>query len=199
MGRFARIAGQQLDVACVSDPEAMRRYARLGYTLGIGHLHVENDCLADSLLQCLAVKGVLPKRLAGRGGVWEREGACKSCRRHLLDNSEVRVRPETETSYLEEHLHGPHVVRFFVEYFQSELLSRPLEISLITHSRFDACVQAPETPSLICAASTAVGPLPLFTDSDGSRVQSHVFCESGDGHRGFHFSPVVQRPPDQWD
>ena len=191
--RFMHIVGEQLDIPCVSDIEAKRRYANLGYILGVGHLHGENDCLADSLLQCLGVEGVLPMRLVGRGGVGERAEACRACRQHLANHAEPRVRPATRNAFLEEYLHGPYIVKFFLVLYENEALSKPREIIVVTHSRFDACVQEPGSRSTICAATTPVY-LPFGPHSDDTVVSLHTFNESGRGLQGIHFSPVIQRP-----
>ena len=96
-------------------------------------------------------------------------------------------------SFLEEHWHGPHIVRFFLEYFSKELLLVPATIQLVTHSRFDRGVQDPGTESVIEPATTHVELIPPEQDEQWD-LDLHLYNDTGFGARGLHFSPVLGMP-----
>ena len=65
------------------------------------------------------------------------------CRQHLLEHEDPRVRPEPWDAFLEEWVHGPHIVRFVLTHFEGRVLCKFVESVLVTHSRFDDEVQDP--------------------------------------------------------
>lgn len=189
---FLRIAADNVgNIPAVSDAEAMARYRELGYTIGTGCVHGQNDCMSDSLLQCLSVAQVLPARLTGPGSEKERALACNAVRQHLLGHEQERLRPVPWNGFLVENVHGPEVVLFFLRHFEQELLQRPAEIELVTHSRFDACAQKPGKSSPISPAITSF--LTRFDAGAASEVviELHLYNETGRGCGGLHFSPIL--------
>jgi hypothetical protein len=173
---------------------AIQRYGAMGYVLGTGCLHGQNDCLADSLLQCLSVAGVLPKRLVGEQGVSERREACMSSRSHLRGHENPALHPEPWNAFLEEHTQGPHIVHHFLEHFQADILLIPVEVWIVTHSRFDAAVQDHGIKTSIPRAITRVPIVNVDPIQTGPRAELHVYNETGSGHRGLHFSPILHVP-----
>lgn len=188
------IADANADIPVVLDAVAMARYVGVGFELGRGCLHGENDCLPDSLLQCMSAAGILPARPIGAPGTVERGHVCKTCRAELLQHENARLRPDPWKAFLEENAHGPDIVQFFFERFKEELLRRPQELVLVTHSRFDACVQDSGTSGVIEAAMTTVRTLLAQESAEKISVELHMYSETGLGHRGLHFSPILKLP-----
>jgi hypothetical protein len=194
---FLRIAADNVgEIPVVRDSIAMRRYEELGYTIGTGCVHGHNDCLADSLLQCLSAAEVLPARFNDPKKTEERALVCKLVRRYLLNHEDLSLRPVPWSGFLAENLHGPHIVLFLLQHFNDELLSRPAEVELVTHSRFDSCVQNPGTTSPISPALTRIRT--GFKVDSGSAyelvITADVYNETGRGCSGFHFSPILRKP-----
>ena len=189
---FLQIAASQVpDIPVVSDRVAIGRYEAMGFRFDVGLVHGQNDCLSDSLLQCLAVAGVLPQRLVKQESVAERKEACRLCRDFLSRHENLRLRPEPRHAFLEEWVHGPHVVRFFLQHFEGQILSWPAEAMVVTHSRFDAEVQDPGVHSPMSRATKLVPTQFAGSCADGGyTVLLNIYCESGPGGQGFHFSPI---------
>ena len=189
---FLRIAADNVhDIPVVTDTVAKARYQDQGFSFGNGLVHGQNDCLSDSLLQCLSAAGVLSDSFTSPDHVQRRAAACAAVRQHLLIHDDARLRPMPWNSFLEEHLHGPHIVRFFLEYFSEELLLVPATIQLVTHSRFDRGVQDPGTESVIDPATTHVELIPPEQDEQWD-LDLHLYNDTGFGARGLHFSPVLR-------
>ena len=188
LNTFLRIAAANVGrVPGVADEVAKRRLGELGYTLGKGWVHGQNDCLADSLLQCMCAAEVLPARFAGGVGSADRAAACNAAREHLIQSSDEKLQPRPWNCFLMENVHGPHIALFFLSQFGSELLTKPAELEIVVHSRFDSCVQEPGTVSAIVPATTVVP-----TVFGGDRItELHMYCETGEGSSGIHFSPIL--------
>ena len=195
---FLRIAADNVhDIPAVADAVAKRRYTQLGYVFGEGMLHGENDCLPDSLIQCMSAKNILPARLCGNDGIHERGIVCKSFRAELSKHHDARLRPVPWNCFLGESIHGPPALEFLLRHFRKELLCKPLELVLVTHSRFDSCVQDPGHPSVISPATTRILVQGLHEDPclhEESIVELHTYNDTGRGHGGLHFSPVLKLP-----
>ena len=113
-----------------------------GKQIGLGRVYDENACLADSLLQVLAAKSILPKELLqdSPSDIQRRRLACSSARQSLLHHADYRLRPrwrdgdgvevtddgvDHDNAYLEHEVHSEALALFFLEYFQSEYSIRP--------------------------------------------------------------------------
>ena len=119
---------------------------------------------------------------------------CSAARQYLLQHEDERLRPVPWDGFLAEHEHGPPVVLFFLLHFGHELLQRPAEIELVTHSRFDACVQAPGRSSPVSPATTSFMARFAPEATDEIVIALHVYNETGHGSGGLHFSPILWMP-----
>ena len=97
----------------------------LGLEVGEGSSHGENNCLVDSMLQCLAAADVLPEEVLLCAET--RQAMCAAARARLVAQADVRLRPqrldacgvrdsgataaEHECAYLQHHLHAEPVLR----------------------------------------------------------------------------------------
>ena len=108
-----------------------------GKQIGLGRVFDENACLADSLLQALAAKSILPKELLhdySPSMIQRRRLACSFARQNLIHHADYRLHPrwrdgdgvevtddgvDHDNAYLEHEVHSEALVVFFLEYLQS--------------------------------------------------------------------------------
>ena len=163
--------------------------------IGVGLVHGSNACLADSLLQGLAAKGILNTALLDDTS--ERSKACRAARQHLILHEDYRLRPlvrdhlasvvldddvDHNNAFLEHDVHSEALVLFFFEYVQSTYSIAPKGFKVGVYTRFDA-----------------VGDPLLFSHTfgiveedleRGEPVVLELYNNTGETITGYHYDPV---------
>jgi hypothetical protein len=149
--RFCRIALSNLPTTAKSDASRRLELSAHGKAIGKGLVHGNNECCADSLLQILSSRRIVPERLLRN--VAERRRACAACRAFLVDHSDARLHPQRRTdngevadasdaehdsAFLEHHIHSEPVVLFFLHYFHSEWPIEPEGLTVMAYTRWDS-------------------------------------------------------------
>ena len=93
--KLAILTLSNVNIEAITDA---RRRAQLnssgsGRKIGVGEVHFSNACLADSLLQTLAAKNILPRSLLEDTAVEKarRSLACIAARQYLVDNEDYTL------------------------------------------------------------------------------------------------------------
>jgi hypothetical protein len=173
-----RVVDAQAPVSDVTNEERLSDLEARGFTKRNGQVWGENDCLADSLLQLLISSNVVPE------GV-DRELACKQNRWNL--ERQPALVPRTRSGrkdlggMLQHHRHATATLRFFLDWFSSDLRSFPVSgVRLSVHARYDGDVCSDVDVYCEGVGECAGGPL-LFD----------VFNTTGADYAGFHYDPLV--------
>ena len=173
----------------------------IGKKIGVGRVYDINACLADSLLQVLAAKRILPRSLldSTTEARAQRSSACIDARQHLVHHADYRLHPrlrdhlggevtevfaDRENTYLEHHVHSEALVLFFLDYFQSTHIARPRGFKLVVYTRFDCAAIDPH------AFAHTFG----VSEDDVSRdtpIVLELYNNIGDGYTGVHYDPFV--------
>ena len=129
VSRFCQLVQNNKDVPLTTDSARRDQLLTQGKRIGVGLVHGNNDCCADSLLQCLAFQGLVQKKLCDKSteAVQLRKKACVACRQHLIWHADVRLHPvqrtdvgtiadatdaEHHAAYLQHDTQGEAIVRF---------------------------------------------------------------------------------------
>ncbi|CAJ1335198.1 unnamed protein product, partial [Effrenium voratum] len=115
----------KMSVGWNMDADVLAELRTLGLEVGEGSSHGENNCLVDSMLQCLAAADVLPEEVLLCAET--RQAMCAAARARLVAQADVRLRPqrldacgardsrataaEHECAYLQHHVHAEPVLR----------------------------------------------------------------------------------------
>jgi len=177
--RFA-IQGARVGIE-LSDDAKLEELKAAGWDHRVGQVWGQNNCLADSLLQLMIARGVVPS------GV-DREAACRA-NREQLENTEGLM-PRTldggscPGGMLEHHRHAALTIRFFLAYFglrEVEVLPSA-GIKLVVHARYDDFEHPPDV-DMLCAriGSSAAG-----------AWEFNLFNWTGHGYSGYHYDPLVR-------
>ena len=99
VSRFCQLVQNNKDVPLTTDSARRDQLLSMGKRIDVGLVHGNNDCCADSLLQCLAFQGLVPKKLCDKTTevVQLRKEACVACRQHLILHADVRLHPVQRT------------------------------------------------------------------------------------------------------
>ena len=150
---IARLSLQNAPIVHVTDRahRAQLNNSGSGRQIGAGLVHGSNACLADSLLQSLAAKGILDRNLLDNSS--ERAKACREARQHLIQHEDYRLHPvvrdhlvsvildddvDHNNAFLEHDVHSEALVLFFLEYFQSTYSIAPKGFKVVVFTRFDS-------------------------------------------------------------
>ena len=181
-----RYALQQKHMTVNTGDEGMlAELGAAGWVRRDGMVWGENDCLADSLLQLLIKRGVIP-------GDVDRQVACHANRAQLERTQDLLPRDLDGNvclgGMLEHHRHAAPTVRFFLDFFgvrAVDLLPRA-GINVVVHARYDD-IEHPPDEVLLCAE---VG------RRAGGVWEFHLFNWTGVGFSGFHYDPLVRLAAD---
>ncbi|CAJ1374097.1 unnamed protein product [Effrenium voratum] len=173
------------------DADVLAELHALGLEVGEGSSHGENNCLVDSMLQCLAAADVLPEEVLLCAET--RQAMCAAARARLVAQADVRLRPqrldacgvrdsgataaEHECAYLQHHLHAEPVLRSIMA--DCGKVEWP-DIELTVYAAGDAVHRCPDRVLLAGAGQPAEKlRLSLFsrTDADGN---------------GWHYDPLFE-------
>ena len=102
--RFLRIAGANVPVRMASNRERLRQLEEEGLDLKIASSHGVNNCLIDSLLLGLTLRGIVPQKYS----VGERAAVRAMCRENLLHAHGTPL-----GVYLDGHRDTPRILSFF--------------------------------------------------------------------------------------
>ena len=168
-----------LNLSC-SDSERLRVLESQGLFLLQGCTWNANNCLPDSLLQCMMAHRLLAPP-DGPSFLF-RQAACADFRAHCCSGSVPVLVPRNvqgcvdQTAYMQHHRHAEAAVRFFLERFSGSV-GVPVEgICLHVHARYDTAA-SPADEVLI---AHRVG------SSQGPPLHFHLFCSTGSGSSGYH-------------
>ena len=162
-----------------TDEARRRELISGGCKLGVGFDYDSNGCLADSLLQTLAAKSLVPTRLRSNTAKTktERAEACAAAREHMNSQGEElcpilrdevgRVLPdaadaEHEAAHLDHSTHSAELVRFFMSYFESTHDLAQRGVSIIVYTRFDTTELDPRSQACILGHDGDVLELELY-------------------------------------
>ena len=186
--RFFRIVTDNEDVLAKSDEDRLLELKARGLRRERGLVFGRNDCLSDSLLQCMAAAGMFSRPLAEQ----ERNAACRVAREALVFNDDVSLRPrrrdpftgedegEHQRAFLQHDIHAEPVMETFLEHFEGILAqdAANVAVQLIVYTRFDSDT-LPPTESRIRGDFEANG-----------TVQFQLYSNSGEGISGVHYDPL---------
>ena len=133
--RFSRLVLQNSDVPGRSDRLRKSELVEQGKIIGVGLVHGNNECCADSLLQGMARQGFVPVEVGGNGreALCARREACVACRAFLIHHEDRRLHPrrrtafgaiadasdyEHDSSFLQHDVHAEAIMRFFLRHFR---------------------------------------------------------------------------------
>lgn len=191
--RFLALVQQNVSLVISSDHEKQRQLKDAGFIFGIGEVHDNNDCLADSLLQLLLIHNVVDG--AQFNGIHSRRTACHDCRRHLVyhqdstlhprvrrpDGSVASVSPNLHANaYLQHNVHGPAIILFFLnKYGYTSIGATVSHLSIVAHARYDSEQIPSEATTLSLPDRTSRNCLTL-----------DVYCQTNDNMAGNHYDPM---------
>ncbi len=167
--------------------------------MGVGWVHGNNECCADSLLQLLSRAGFVEGSLAT--DVSGRRKACSACRAHLINHENEQLHPKQRTStgavasvsdaehdaaFLQHDVHAEAIVRFFVEMFSGV---RPLPVEGLhigVFTRWDSPMLPAENNSVFVCQTLLL--------ENGQRAPPTIVLEmynnTGSGFTGYHYDPI---------
>ena len=172
----------------------------IGKQIGLGRVYDQNACLADSLLQVLVAKSILPLELLQDifDTIRRRRLVCASARQDLVNHADYRLHPrwrdnhgvevmgdgvEHDNADLEHEVHSEALVLFFLEFFQSEYSMRPRGFKFVVYSRFDSEEIRPHDLAHTFGVEEDV-------PGRGAPIPIELYNNTGDGITGFHYDPV---------
>ena len=198
---FARISLQNVDAVGKSDALRKAELQQQGKHLGVGLVHGNNECCADSLLQLLARQAFVGSHFAN--DVEARREACRLCRAHLVHHVNQQFHPkhrtatgavadvsdaEHDAAYLQHDVHGRAIVDFFVEAFPGRASVPPGGLLVLAYTRWDSLCLPAESNSVVVGRS-------IWADAAGlaeSSVKLEMYNNSGGGYTGYHYDPVFE-------
>ena len=195
---FGRISLQNVNIQTKSDAARKAELESQGKRIGLGLVHGNNECCADSLLQLLSSISMASPHLAY--DIDARKLACSSCRKHLIHHSNENVRPRqrTETgaiadvsdkehrrAFLQHDVHGEEIVNFFARTYPGTLCIPPEGLILQVYTRWD---------SAVLPVSRIIVSRNDFADAAGldePTVLLEMFNNTGECYTGYHYDPVL--------
>ena len=194
--RFTRLVWNNYEVKAQTDAARKAELIQSGRRIGIGKVHGNNDCCADSLLQLLAHHAFVPVALKAdtRSSINGRKEACSACRAALVSHENERLHPrarldngtvnlqatdeEHNGAYLQHDVHAEFVVRFFLEYFSSSTPVEPRGITVVVYTRWDS--------ELLPPSEVTFGRVGEAEPT----LRLEMFNNTGHGNVGVHYDPV---------
>ena len=197
--KLANLTLNNVNVETITDA---RRRAQLdasgsGKKVGVGEVHFSNACLADSLLQTLAVKHILPRSLleGTAAAKARRSQACIDARQHLVDHEDYTLHPRVrddngvvvdfhvdhDNAYLEHNTHSEALIMFFLDFFRPTHAIQPCGFKLVVYARFDSDVLPPDEHVFGVGEEVPHREAPVVLE---------LYNNTGTGFTGFHYDPV---------
>ena len=148
---FSRISLQNVDVQTKSDFERRQELEQEGKYIGIGLVHGNNECCADSLLQLLAKNGYV--RRSFFQDTRARQMACQAFRAHLVHHDDATLHPRQRTdtgavvnvtdqehnsAFLQHDVHANEMVDYFTQSYAGDAVIPPEGLILKVYTRWDS-------------------------------------------------------------
>ncbi|CAJ1375402.1 unnamed protein product [Effrenium voratum] len=159
--------------------------------VGEGSSHGENNCLVDSMLQCLAAADVLPEEVLLCAET--RQAMCAAARARLVAQADVRLRPqrldacgvrdsgataaEHECAHLQHHLHAEPVLRSIMA--DCAKVEWP-DIELTVYAAGDSVHRCPDRVLLAGAGQPA------------EKLRLSLFSRADADGNGWHYDPLFE-------
>ena len=199
---FSRISLQNVDIVAKTDAVRRREVEAEGKHIGVGLVHGNNECCADSLLQLLSHNGFASSLFMQNSDA--RRKACQALRAHLLHHSNPQLHPRQRTStgevadvsdaeharaFLQHDVHAEEIITTFVEQFPGSLPIPPEGLLLRVYTRWDSPTLPVESNSLVVARNIMADVSGLAEPS----VAMELYNNTGNGFTGYHYDPVFSR------
>ena len=192
--RHIQLAHLHSAVEHISDEQKEAALLRQGLKVGKGKVWGRNNCLPDSLLQLMQESGIIA-RCAER----DRKEPCVAVRAALtslpedsplrprrLDAESGRVLGLDDGAFLQTHVHGEFILKFFLQYFEQrdmvlrQLPSTGVRINVLSRCDSDAI---PVEFTDVCQAE--------IPNVDEERLDFKLFNRTGEGVSGYHYEPIT--------
>ena len=201
--RFCKIALDNVVIEAKSDSQRQHELRACGKTIGRGLVYSTNACLADSLLQLLALHGFVDQAFKGDtyASVVKRRELCARARRSLVEHENELLHPalrdrlgnvmvasdeEHDRAYLEHDRHGEALVRFFLQDCQSPRLIEPRGVRIVVYTRFDSPNNDPHALAVTFGRTV---------DASEPAVDFEMYNVTGSDTAGTHYDPVYVSSP----
>ena len=191
--RHIKLAHLHSAVEHISDEQKEAALLRQGLKVGKGNVWRANNCLPDSLLQLMQESGIIARCPEG-----DREAPCAAVRAALTslpedsplrpsrrDAASNRVLGLDDGAFLQTHVHGEFILKFFLRYFEQrdmvlrQLPSAGVRIHVLSRCDSDAI---PVEFTDVCQEE--------IPNVDEDRLDFKLFNRTGEGVSGYHFDPI---------